>query len=319
MNLAPDYRRVFVCLMLGSLILARSLSAQSLKSDTVERVVLNVRTAKSLLWQISHDVLPHNSYLLAILPQMPASQFFLPPETIDIARHTERLVLAIDPDFPPSDVRYRSSLPLDSTLDRLLPQKQYNSLLSFVKDSLTDLSLEKLQARYPPAILARQFMQDYCLGAREMAPPIWVEQYLRDSLPDMALGVVGTDWSRVDWLDDQPTMVQLQQLMALMSDRHAQCEIFQATWRAYMEPDLDRLWLLAQHVPDLGTNMGKLQEARNERWMHYLMIHLPDESMFMAVPAAQLAGEYGLLHLLRKKGYHVEPIKGFSMISYPRE
>jgi hypothetical protein len=276
---------------------------------------LRVQPAQSLLWQIDHPLLPHSSFLVAIIHQVPASDFFLPAGTLTLARRTKRLVLAIDPDDPPRDLRYRSDMPLDSSLAYLLPEGEYRSLRRWVEDSLSSLARFKLDTRYPPSVLAREFLGEYCLTSGERELPVLTEYFLRHALEDLPLGVVQTGWSRIAWLDSQPLVAQVRHLMHVWHHRQAQCEVFSAMWRAYQAQDLDKLWLLMPDVPDLGANAGRLIEARNQAWLRYLKLHLPDEPLFMAVLAGQLPGEYGLLHQLRKAGYQVRPWSNLSVAS----
>jgi len=273
---------------------------------------IRVQPSDAWLWQIDHPLLTHSSYLVGIIHQMPASQFFFPPEALALARRCDRLVLAVDPNDPPRDLRYRSDMPLDSSLEALLPAADYQGLARFVRDSLSALVRFKLETRYPPSVLARELLCEYCLQASEEEPPILTEYYVRQQLADMPLGVVGTGWSRVAWLDHQPLTVQVRHLMHVWRQRRAQCEIFQAMLRAYRRQDLDRMWLYLGDLPDFGANTGRLIEARNQTWMAYLRVHLPDEPLFLAVMAGQLPGEYGLLHRLRKSGYQVSPLYSLS-------
>lgn len=275
---------------------------------------IRVQPADAWLWQIDHPLLDHSSYLLGIIHQTPASQFFIPPKALRLARSCDRLVLAVDPDDPPRDLRYRSDMPLDSSLEALLPAADYLALEQFMRDSLSALVHFKLETRYPPSVLAREMLCEYCLQPSEGTPPILTEYYLRQQLADLPLDVVGTGWSRVAWLDNQPLTVQARHLMHLWQQRRAQCEIYQAMLRAYQSQELDHMWLYLGDLPDLGANAGRLIEARNQAWLAYLRVRLPDEPLFLAVMAGQLPGEYGLLHQLRKSGYQVSPLYSLSLL-----
>lgn len=54
---------------------------------------------------------------------------------------------------------------------------------------------------------------------------------------------------------------------------------------------------------------GKFVCVRNIRWMPKLMDAFNEKPVFVAVGAAHLVGEYGLLELLRKCGYTVEAVE----------
>ena len=59
---------------------------------------------------------------------------------------------------------------------------------------------------------------------------------------------------------------------------------------------------------DAKQNMELMLFKRNEDWIPKLEVMFASKSAFVAVGAAHLIGERGLIHLLRAKGYTVERI-----------
>ena len=51
-----------------------------------------------------------------------------------------------------------------------------------------------------------------------------------------------------------------------------------------------------------------LLNDRNKKWVKELKEIMKNESVFVAVGAGHLTGEYGLISLLKKEGYTVEPL-----------
>ena len=51
-----------------------------------------------------------------------------------------------------------------------------------------------------------------------------------------------------------------------------------------------------------------LLNDRNKKWVKELKEIMKKESVFVAVGAGHLTGEYGLINLLKKEGYTVEPL-----------
>jgi uncharacterized protein YbaP (TraB family) len=49
-------------------------------------------------------------------------------------------------------------------------------------------------------------------------------------------------------------------------------------------------------------------EERNQNWVKLLPAMMQKESLFVAVGSAHLAGEEGVINLLRKAGYQVKPV-----------
>jgi uncharacterized protein YbaP (TraB family) len=54
--------------------------------------------------------------------------------------------------------------------------------------------------------------------------------------------------------------------------------------------------------------MEALIEKRNERFLQRLLPYLKENNVFCAVGAMHLPGERGMLAMLRREGYNVEPV-----------
>jgi uncharacterized protein YbaP (TraB family) len=55
--------------------------------------------------------------------------------------------------------------------------------------------------------------------------------------------------------------------------------------------------------------MDLLLYGRNRKWVKSLAGLFPDKSLLVAVGAAHLPGEGGVINLLRKQGYTLNPVK----------
>jgi uncharacterized protein len=78
----------------------------------------------------------------------------------------------------------------------------------------------------------------------------------------------------------------------------------------YKQQDLDQIDALSRR-DDGGISgyMDLLLYDRNRKWARNLDSLLPRQSLLIAVGAAHLPGDQGVISLLRKEGYTVEPVK----------
>jgi uncharacterized protein len=78
----------------------------------------------------------------------------------------------------------------------------------------------------------------------------------------------------------------------------------------YKQQDLDKIDALSSK-DDQGMNeyMDLLLYGRNRKWAKNLETLLPGKSLLIAVGAAHLPGDQGVIALLRKEGYTVEPVR----------
>jgi len=78
----------------------------------------------------------------------------------------------------------------------------------------------------------------------------------------------------------------------------------------YKQQDLDRIDSLSRKGdPGMSNYMDLLLYGRNRKWADKLATLLPQKSLLIAVGAAHLPGENGVIGLLRKQGYTLTPMK----------
>jgi uncharacterized protein YbaP (TraB family) len=78
----------------------------------------------------------------------------------------------------------------------------------------------------------------------------------------------------------------------------------------YKKQDLDQIDSLSRKGdPGMDGYMDLLLYDRNRKWADMLTRLFPGKSLLVAVGAAHLPGDRGVISLLRKKGYKVTPVK----------
>jgi uncharacterized protein YbaP (TraB family) len=79
---------------------------------------------------------------------------------------------------------------------------------------------------------------------------------------------------------------------------------------SYKDQRLDSMQtMLSQSEFGAGEYEDLLLNDRNKNWVAQLNTIMKKESVFVAVGAGHLIGEMGLINLLRKAGYKVEPLE----------
>lgn len=85
---------------------------------------------------------------------------------------------------------------------------------------------------------------------------------------------------------------------------------FQNLVEAYKNQDLEKMGELIEESSSMTAFMDQLLNKRNKEWMPKIVGMLNEESSsFIAVGAGHLGSDNGLVRLLRKQGYTVEPVK----------
>jgi uncharacterized protein len=106
-----------------------------------------------------------------------------------------------------------------------------------------------------------------------------------------------------------PVEEQARQLVIFVKQKDIGSQSQVELLKIYMEHDLDKLFRYADGLPkDMGDSDFLLKD-RNQNWMLKLPDLMQQESQFIAVGALHLGGPDGLIALLRKQGYKVEPVR----------
>ena len=121
--------------------------------------------------------------------------------------------------------------------------------------------------------------------------------------------------------DSIPYKLQAKQLLSYVDNagkQEQEDKDFKDLTIAYKNQDLNRLEALTKK-DDIGIEgfTDLLLYKRNENWVKKLETLLSENALLVAVGAGHLPGERGVINLLKKAGYTVEPVEN-QMIRKPR-
>lgn len=102
---------------------------------------------------------------------------------------------------------------------------------------------------------------------------------------------------------------QLQGLKSFVRNRKEMVRLGDELVNGWFAGDLDKMNELYETTLALSGEEDRLLKQRNLNWMNVLPGLLEKQSQFIAVGALHLAGNYGLVALLRQKGYSVTAVK----------
>lgn len=112
---------------------------------------------------------------------------------------------------------------------------------------------------------------------------------------------------QVSIFDRIPEKVQLQELGKLVTEKTALAELA-TLLSVYQTENIDELYKQANANPTWRDFSKIMLDERNITWIPKIEEAMKANSVFVAVGAAHLGGDAGVISLLRKAGYSVEPI-----------
>jgi len=191
------------------------------------------------------------------------------------------------------------------TLKDLYTEAEYNKLQLFFKDSLrTNIGLfHKMKPFFLEA-----FIYPKLLSCKDMSG---LEQEL--------LKIAGREMKEIrgfetiafqaSVFDSIPYAAQAKSLLNSVDSINNNKVLFDKMVQVYLSQEIEKIEAMFKEE-EFGMKDGLelLLDKRNINWVEQLKTILPKTNIFMAVGAAHLVGEKGVIELLRKEGYTLRPL-----------
>jgi Uncharacterized protein conserved in bacteria len=265
----------------------------------------NSKTNRSLLWRISGKQMSQPSYLFGTIHIICADDYIWTPAMQNSFDKTNELCLEMDMDDPnlPMDVAKGMINTSGKQLSEYFTPEDYAVLEQYVKDTL-GMGLSGFQQIKPVGI--------FTILTTKMAScpePVSYEARLMELAHKNAREVTGLETAeeQLDLLDNLPADSIVKSIMQTIKGDTSQDESLTTLTNAYKQQDLAKLYELIKESKDI--DLGGFLDTRNEKWIPRMIQKMDQRSVFFAVGAGHLWGEAGVIYLLRKEGYTVEPVK----------
>jgi uncharacterized protein len=195
----------------------------------------------------------------------------------------------------------------DTTLQDLLSDQDYKKVKDYFETKQSMIPFSMLETFKP--ILAASTLQEGdlpCDNTSAMEEIIMQEAKANEK----KISGLETMSYQAGMLDSIPYRLQAQQLvMYIDSAGKSEASEVKEMLSAYKEQDLVKLEAII-NKSDAGISRFTeiLLYNRNRNWVKKLKELLPGKSLVVAVGAGHLPGDQGVINLLKKEGYKVEPI-----------
>jgi uncharacterized protein YbaP (TraB family) len=264
----------------------------------------------TLLWRISGKDLSQPSYLFGTIHMICASDIELSDSLRTAIRNANEVYLELDMDNVIELMGVMSKMKMngDTTLADLLSPDEYRKIRNFFADRPSAIPFALLE-KYKPMLAASSLME----ADMSCKNPISMEQLIMSDAKSKKKKISGLETMafQLSIFDSIPYKLQAKQLLKYVEDygKDNEKEQYQELITAYMSQQLEKLGKLTQR-DDSGIQdfMDVLVYQRNVNWVAKLKNILPEKSVVVAVGAGHLPGDKGVISLLRKAGYKVEPV-----------
>jgi uncharacterized protein YbaP (TraB family) len=262
--------------------------------------------SKSLLWKISENGLSKPSYIYGTIHI--TCDATLPQKVKTALDKTEQLCLELDMDDPnmQSEMMTMFMMKDGLTMRKLVSEEDFKIVDAFLTSNL-GFSAEMINTMKPFMITAMLYPK---MLDCEMQS---VETELMKIASEQKEDVIGLETIKfqMDVFDQIPYQDQMNELVKtaksdLKRDKNEINEMF----AIYKTEDIEAIFNFSKKSDNVITSkFGKIMlDNRNQNWISKIGNIAKSKPTFFGVGAAHLGGEMGVINLLIKAGYTVEPV-----------
>ncbi|MGM0612976.1 MAG: TraB/GumN family protein [Bacteroidota bacterium] len=271
-------------------LLASSMWTSATSQSTLE---------KSLFWKINHPETEHTSYLFGTMHALPEDDFSIPDILREKIAEADVMYQEIDmASVDQMEVLNKMMLPEGKTLKQLLPEEEYKEFSAMLKEfNIPQSQLDFLSKMKPIAsygIILNTILENPKVYEKELTA-------IAKEKGTETKGLETMDF-QIALFDSIPMTKQINMFYKSDFEKEIQKQI-----NTYKNQDINQMYHSVKSS-EYGNLEKQLLTRRNQKWADTLSLKMTDKPVFIAVGAAHLAGENGLIPLLRSKGYSVEPV-----------
>jgi uncharacterized protein len=297
------FHSVFKLLAIGLVLTLVSCKTQTNPSgDKVKE------DGKSLLWKIEGNGLKFPSYIYGTIHIIPKKDFIMGRHLREVIKKSEKVVFEIDLDMTAAlKMAFKSMLGKGKTIDNFLSETQQDTFQVFLEDSLQLNNFEILTYKQLKPIFISEVFVTKALGEAPMSFEMEFKK-IADSMKIEITGLETID-EQLKILNKIPMYLQVKLLMETIRNYRKSIQEFQQMVDLYKSHDLEQLYALMEEDDSGIMNYeNELLNDRNQKWIPLIEKFIQAQRTFIAVGAAHLAGDNGVIALLQAKGYTITPI-----------
>ncbi len=289
------------------LILSCNSTSKAVATDVVAAVEKQKPLENSLLWKISGNGLEKPSYLYGTIHM--TCNYKLTDKITKAFAETEQLTLEVDMDDPSMQAKMMKGMMMKDgkTLKNLLSEEDYKVLNIFFKENM-GMNLEMFN-KMKPMLVSTMLVTKMV----PCATPVSYEAEFMKIAKEQKEQVNGLETVeyQMSVFDSIPYKEQLDNFLKMAKEGMEESKSeFEKLNSLYDKEDIQGLMKLMTDDEDMSAKfIDELLTKRNKNWIPVIKKMSSEKSTFYGVGAMHLAGDQGVIRLLRKDGFTVEAVK----------
>ncbi len=254
----------------------------------------------SVLWEVSGNGLKKPSYLFGTIHMICGKDFVMWPKATEAFAKTSKLALEINMADPNEMATAQQMAMGKEPLSKTLTAKQKTDLEAILEKNGVG-TLVQLDSYTLETVMSLLFMKSFGCPDLKFYEMEFISKANESNKPVMGLEKVAEQLEFLNQsFSDDEMIAYLQQIDTNMCTEMV---------KQYISQDVDGLYQMMIEKDSMSTNTQKiLLDNRNAKWVKVMPEMMQKESVFFAFGAAHLAGEKGVINLLKQAGYSLKPI-----------
>lgn len=261
-----------------------------------------IKLENSVLWKVEHPELEKPSYIFGTLHFMCEDDFKIPEKVTEALKNVDALVLEVNLSDPKEMQSMQESMSNPKKISEELSKEQFNELDILVTE-ITEMPLSTYDA-YGLSMLNTILITKMLPCSQFKSPENELTLLAtKNQKPIFSLEKASQQIEIIR--NAYPTEFALKQIMLFESYK----KDFNKAITAYNKEDISTAVGLITKEEYMDENAtALLQINRNKNWVEKMPEMMKERSNLFAVGAAHLTDDYGIIHLLKNRGYTVTPV-----------
>jgi len=307
--------KYFFSLCFAVLVSFTSVFAQSDPASVLSQQKKYAPTTEenSLLWRISGNELNTPSYLYGTIHLIGKEDFFLSDSTKAAIERADLVTFEINMEDM-MDMGKQMGLLMKAfmedgkTLKDLLSDEDYKIVSDHFKEiGLPLFMLERIKPMFLTVMAGGDMSPDALQSGEMLSYEIEIMDMAKED--EKTMGGLETMEYQMSVFDSIPYEAQAEMLVESIKSADTGDEEFAKMIEMYKNQDIVSMVEMMGEEDGIGEYEDVLLNTRNKNWIPVMGEMMLAQPTFFAVGAGHLGGEMGVVALLRKEGYLVEPVR----------
>ncbi|KQB41108.1 TraB/GumN family protein [Flavobacterium aquidurense] len=269
-------------------------------STTTQAQTNSPKLENSLLWEVSGNGLSKPTYLYGTIHMICSGDYFLSEKTKKAFDVSEKLILEVNLDDPTQMTDMQQMVMGKEPLSKSLTPEQLTKLDAILKKS-GGITLQQVDSFSLMSVMSLILSKSFECSDMKFYEMDFIASAKKRKEQIGGLETVKSQFKSFE------NAYSVNEMIAMLEE--SDTELSKDMVVAYKQEKLEDLYeiITAEKVMNDKAKKYMLYE-RNINWAKILPEMMKNESLFVAVGSAHLAGDLGLINLLRKAGYIVKPV-----------